>query len=302
MMQPTIGFIGTGSLGKPIAANLLSAGQALLVFNRTASKALPLAGAGAVICQSVEELARQCRVVFSMVSDDRALSSICLGPGGLLEHLLPGSLHISMSTILPQTAREMSALHKEKGQYYLAAPVFGRPEAAAARKLQVVVSGDQQARTMAEPLLRLAGASGIWDFGEETASANTVKLCGNFLIAALMEAMGESMALASKSGVDASAMWSMFNQTLFNTPLYHNYSRIILGAQFDPAAFTMTLGLKDIRLVLEQAASVDQSMPTAELLRGHMQHLVDSGKGNIDWSGVSLAVTQPPPPGSNINH
>ena len=282
------GFIGLGSLGTPIAVNLKESGHNLYVYNRTTAKTAALASKGAVVCNSIAALAKECAVVFTIVSDDAALQAICEGEDGLLQHLATGSIHISMSTILPQTAANLAALHEKKGQYYIAAPVFGRPEAAAIKKLNFVISGNEAIRKQIEPWLKDAGGMGVYHFGDAITAANTVKLCGNFLIASALEAIGESANLANESGVDAIAMWSMFSQTLFNTPLYHNYSNIILQQKFEPAAFTAKLGLKDMNLVLQQAADVKQPMPLATLLKENMQRLVNSGKDQIDWSAVSL--------------
>src|SRR5581483_8003119 len=199
----TIGFIGLGNLGTPIALNLVESGHQLFVYNRTASKAKPLTDKGATACASVKELAAKCTVILTIVSDDKTLTGICEGPDGLLENMQPGALHISMSTILPQTAQELGEKHQQKGQHYLASPVFGRPEAAQARKLNFVLSGKESLRKQAGPILKDAGAAGVWDFGDVITAANTVKLCGNFTIAAALEAIGESAALANRSGVDA---------------------------------------------------------------------------------------------------
>lgn len=287
-MKHTIGFIGLGSLGTPIAHNILASGHQLYVYNRTASKAAALASRGAVVCKSIEELARTCTVVLTIVSDDAALKSIC-EEDGLLQHLAPGSMHLSLSTVLPATAAYLAQLHKEREQYYIASPVFGRPEAAIARKLNFVLSGDEEGKKSIEPLLKDAGAAGIWDFGTEITAANTVKLCGNFLIASAIEAIGESIQLAQKSGVNPNALWSMLTQTLFNNPVYMNYSNVILHHQFEPAAFSMKLGLKDVNLILQQAAYVGQPMPFAGVLQKNMHQLVEDGKGHIDWSAVSIA-------------
>jgi 3-hydroxyisobutyrate dehydrogenase-like beta-hydroxyacid dehydrogenase len=284
------GFIGLGSLGTPIAINLLDSGHQLYVYNRTIAKAQPLEAKGAIVCDTVATLAKECDIIFTMVADDAALKDITTGPEGLLQHLKPGSQHISMSTILAQTAGELAALHQEKGQHYLSSPVFGRPEAAAARKLNFVVSGPKELREKATPLLQQAGGAGVWDFGDDILAANTIKLCGNFLIATALEAIGESAMLAKQSGVDAHKMWDFFSQTIFNAPIYQNYSKIILNQQFEPAAFTAKLGLKDLNLVLAQGAAAKQPMPMAELLQGHLISLVNSGKGAIDWSAVSLGV------------
>jgi 3-hydroxyisobutyrate dehydrogenase-like beta-hydroxyacid dehydrogenase len=288
-MQPqaNIGFIGLGNLGTPIAQNILASGYSLYVYNRTASKAVPLKEKGAIVCDSIASLAKQSDIVFSIVSDDAALKSIIRGSSGLLENSRPGTVHISMSTILPVTAEEMSALYLKHQQEYIAAPVFGRPEAAVARKLNFVISGGE-GRKKIETLLKDAGALSVYDFGENIKSANTVKLCGNFMIAAALEAMGESIHLAKQSGVDVQLMWSMMTQTLFTAPVYANYGNIILQEKFEPAAFTAKLGLKDMQLVLAQASAVNQLMPLADLLRNNLNELVETGREDMDWSALSI--------------
>ncbi|HVM89371.1 MAG TPA: NAD(P)-dependent oxidoreductase [Puia sp.] len=288
-MNNNIGFIGLGSLGTPIAMNLLESGHTICVYNRTIAKTAPFKAKGAVVCEHIAQLARQCNIVFTIVSDDAALKNISEGENGLLKNMQHGAIHISMSTILPQTAQELALLHQQHAQHYIASPVFGRPEAAIAKKLNFVTSGEPQIRQRVEPVLKQAGGMNVWDFGDNISAANTVKLCGNFLIASALEAIGESIFLANKSGVDAKQMWSMLTQTLFATPVYQNYSNIILQEKFDPAAFTMKLGLKDINLVLKQGKAVDQAMPVAEVLKKNMEQLISKGKENIDWSAVSLA-------------
>jgi len=289
-----IGFIGLGSLGTPIAMNILESGHTLHVYNRTVSKAKPLADKGAIVSQSVTALAKECDIVFTIVSDDAALKEISGGANGLVKNMKPGSIHVSMSTILPRTAEEISILHNAQKQHYLASPVFGRPEAASAKKLNFAISGPEKIRTKIEPLLKDAGAAGVWHFGDNITAANTVKLCGNFLIAGALEAIGESVNLADASGVKPQEMWNMFLQTIFNAPVYHNYSNIILNKKFEPAAFTARLGLKDLNLVLQQADAAKQEMPLANLVKDRMQRLVNSGKGEIDWSAVSTAVEKNP--------
>jgi 3-hydroxyisobutyrate dehydrogenase-like beta-hydroxyacid dehydrogenase len=285
-----LGFIGLGNLGAPIAENLLESGHELYVFNRTSSKAIPLKAKGAIVCESISALAKVVDMVFTIVSDDAALNSIVQGKDGLLAHGKPGSIHISMSTILPETAVSLEILHEQHKQHYLAVPVFGRPEAARIKKLNFVMSGSESIREKLKPILQDAGAAGIYDFGEQVSAANAVKLCGNFMIAAAIESMGESISLAKQSGVDTQAMWNMFTQTLFNSPIYINYGNIILQQKFEPASFTSKLGLKDLNLVRSQAASVDQLMPLADLLRGNLQELVDQGKDQLDWSAMYLGA------------
>jgi 3-hydroxyisobutyrate dehydrogenase-like beta-hydroxyacid dehydrogenase len=285
-MAAKIGFIGLGSLGTPIAINLAQSGHEFYVYNRTASKTAAVAAQGAVVCESIGALAAKCEVVFSLVSDDSALGNVV--NSGLIKHLQPGGVHVSISTILPLTAKELFEQHKRNGQHYLAAPVFGRPEAAAARRLNFVVSGESAIRQQIEPLLKDCGGMGVWDFGDDITHANTVKLCGNFLIAAALEAIGESTSLALGSGIDAQKMWAMLGQTLFNAPVYQLYSSIILQQKFDNAGFTVRLGLKDLNLVLEQAVSAGRYLPLANLLKKNMQELIQTGKSDLDWSAVSM--------------
>jgi len=285
-----IGFIGLGSLGTPIAANILESGHSLHVYNRTVSKTKPLADKGAIVKESISLLAKECDIIFTIVSDDAALKEISEGENGLIKNMKPGSIHVSMSTILPETAEKISILHEKQNQHYLAAPVFGRPEAAAAKKLNFAISGAEKLRKTIEPILKDAGGAAVWHFGDSITAANTVKLCGNFLIAGALEAIGESINLAGESGVNPHDMWNMFLQTLFNAPVYHNYANIILQKKFEPAAFTAKLGLKDLNLVLKQGKTVNQPMPLAELLKTNMERLVNNGKENIDWSAVSTAV------------
>jgi 3-hydroxyisobutyrate dehydrogenase-like beta-hydroxyacid dehydrogenase len=288
-VNPIIGFIGLGSLGSPIAENILEKDYRLIVYNRTGSKAIPFKEKGANVAGSIRELAEQSDFIFSIVSDDAALRSVVEGPDGILAGARKGCVHISMSTILPETAKQLHQLHQENQTFYLAAPVFGRPEAAKARKLNFAISGDEKTRKEVQPLLLDAGAAGIWEFGDGPDAANKVKLCGNFMIAAALEAIGETVALAEASGIDPRPMWEMFTKTMFAAPIYINYGKIILDKKFEPAAFTAKLGLKDLNLVLKQAAGVKQRLPLGDLLRENLEELVDSGKENIDWSAMYLA-------------
>lgn len=281
------GFIGLGNLGAAIAENIVGSGRELAVYNRTASKTKALTDKGAKAYPSVKALAEECDIILTIVSDDAALKSVS---EELLTSMKPGGIHVSMSTILPQTAEELNKLHTEKGLHYLAAPVFGRPEAARAKKLNFVLSGEEKIRKLAEPVLKDAGGAGVWDFGDTITAANTIKLCGNFMIAAAMEAIGESVGMAEKAGLDKEKMWSFFTQTLFNSPIYINYGATIVNKAFEPAAFTAQLGLKDMKLVNEQARQLQQPAPLASLLQQHMQYLVDNGQAHVDWSAVATAA------------
>lgn len=285
-----LGFIGLGNLGTPIAENLLQKGHSLLVYNRTASKAQPLADKGAVIAASVKELAAACDVVFTIVSDDAALNHLTLNNDGIAANLKAGGIHISMSTILPATSTHLADIHAQHKNHYIAAPVLGRPEAAKARKLNFMVSGDASVIGIIKPLLTDGGAANIFEYGTEVGAANVAKLCSNFLIVSAMESMAEAINMAAKSGVDATAWHSMVTQTLFNTPVYVNYGTALLKEAYAPGGFALRLGLKDVNLMLSQANSVEAKMPTAELIKHQFDTCMEKGLSENDWTAIALAL------------
>lgn len=285
-----IGFIGLGNLGSPIAENVLQKNQRLFVYNRTASKAEPLVEKGAIRCTSIKELAQKCDIVFSVVSDDGALSDVTKGDNGIAQNLKEHGVHVSVSTILPATAKELAQVHKQFNNHYIAAPVMGRPEAARAGKLNFLVSGEAKIIETIRPLLHDAGGIGIWEFGNETQAANVAKLCTNFLIVSAIESMAEGMNLAKKSGVDSTAWINMITQTLFAAPIYINYSNILLKEMFQPAGFALRLGLKDVNLVMSQSNEVNAEMPIGKLMQKRLYECVEIGLGDHDWTAMALAL------------
>ncbi|GAA0557491.1 3-hydroxyisobutyrate dehydrogenase-like beta-hydroxyacid dehydrogenase [Chitinophaga japonensis] len=289
-----IGFIGLGHLGTPIAENLLMQHQPVYVYNRTAAKAQPLLEKGAVICTSVKELAGLCDVVFSIVSDDAALHHITEGPDGIAAHLKAGGVHISMSTILPATSTALAALHHKHNNHYIAAPVMGRPEAARARKLNFLVSGQSDVIETIKPLLQDAGAVNTWEFGAEAGAANTAKLCSNYLILSGVAAMAEGINMAQRSGIDPHQWMQMLTQTLFNAPFYHIYSAALLKEAYLPAGFSLQMGLKDANLVMQQAQSVEAQMPLGQKLQELLQQSLAQGLGDHDVIAMALAIQKGP--------
>jgi 3-hydroxyisobutyrate dehydrogenase-like beta-hydroxyacid dehydrogenase len=290
-MTETLGFIGLGSMGLPIASNLLLAGYALRVYNRTASKSAPLVEKGAEAATNPADVAIPGGVVLTMLADDRALEQVCLPDGSFVQRLGPGGVHISLSTIAPATARHLAEHHAKFGVNYVAAPVFGRPSAAAAKRLWVCSSGPKDAKRTAEPILASIG-QGTFDFGEDAGSANVVKLCGNFLIASAIEALSESLTLAEKNGVDKREVSELFGKTLFACPVYQSYGQQIAEEKFEPAGFRLALGLKDINLALQTAALSSMPMPIASLLRDRWLAAVARGRGDMDWTAVALGVAE----------
>lgn len=285
-----IGFIGLGNLGTPIAENILKKQEQLFVYNRTESKMQPLVEKGASRCSSIKELASACHVVFSMMSDDAALNQITKGNEGIAQNLKAGGIHICMSTILPATASQLAAIHKQNNSHYIAAPVMGRPEAARAGKLNFLVSGEKQVIDKIKPLLQDAGGAGVWEFGNEPAAANVAKLCSNSLIVSAIESMAEAINLAKKSGIDATVWMSMLTQSLFAAPVYINYSTILLKEMYQPAGFTLKLGLKDINLIMEQSREVNAEMPIGQLLQQRFNEGIAGGLGDHDWTAVALML------------
>ena len=290
-MAETLGFIGLGNMGEPIAASLLRAGFALRVYNRTAAKSAALVAKGAAQIPSAAEVAQAGGIVLTMLADDRAVEEVALREHSFVERLGAGGIHISLSSIGPATSRRLAEHHAKHKVEYLAAPVFGRPEAAAAARLWVCTSGAPAAKQRVQPVLT-AISQGIFDFGEDVGAANVVKLCGNFLIAAAIEAMAESQTLARKNGVDPKQLAEMFGKTLFAGPVYQGYGKQIAEQRFEPAGFRLALGLKDINLALQTGASSSVPMPIASVLRDRWLESVAKGRADMDWTAVALAVAE----------
>ena len=287
-MSEQVGFIGLGEMGLGMARNLLAAGYPLKVYNRTRSKAEPLSALGAQSAPTAADAVTPGGVAVTMLSDDRALEEVTTG-GALAQRLGEGGIHVSMSTISPETARRLAQYHAQGGSVYVAAPVFGRPEAAASRRLWICTSGPKAAKERIKPLLDAMG-QGTFDFGEEVAAANVTKLAGNFLIASAIEALGEAFVLAQKNGVDRAALADMLGKTLFASTVYQAYGRAIADRRFTPPGFKLELGLKDVDLVLGLASKSRTPMPIASLLHDRFIAALAKGRENFDWSAISIAA------------
>ena len=261
-----IGFLGLGNMGVAIAANLVRAAHEVTIWNRSAERARPLVDLGATLATSPKAAASERDVVFTMLADDAALDSVMAGANGLVAGLEPGALHVSMSTIAVATAERIAVTHRAQGQRFLCAPVFGRPEAAAAAKLFVVAAGDPADLQTASPLLGVIGQR-VFYVGDTPSAASLVKLCGNFMILSAVEAMGEAMALAEKGGVAKQQLLEVLTGTLFDSPIYRTYGAILAAERFRPAGFAAPLGLKDMRLVGQSAEALRVPMPLLSLLR-----------------------------------
>ena len=280
-----VGFLGLGQMGAAIAANILRAGHDLTVWNRSPGKAEPLVSAGAAMARTPREAAGGRDIVLSMLADDAAVESVLSGDDGLLAGLGANALHVSLSTIAVATADDVAARHISRGRRFISAPVFGRPDAAAAAKLFVVAGGDAAEIERARPLFEAIGQR-VFQVGERPSAANLVKLCGNFAILAAIETMGEAMALAEKGGVRKAQLLEVLTGTLFDAPVYRNYGAILVNESFRPAGFAAPLGLKDMRLAAEAAEKSVTPMPLLSLLRDRLLETIAKEGADIDWSAI----------------
>lgn len=279
------GFIGLGSMGLPMAKNLYEAGMDLVVFNRTESKADPLKKEGIEVADSASGLAKQSDLLITMVSDDDALLSV-LYDEGVLENLKKDAIHVCMSTISTELAREVTEVHEEEGHTYVSAPVFGRPDMAVAGKLWIVAAGQPSSISKVQKVFDTTGRN-TTIVGEEPWHANLVKVAGNFMIASMIESFAETFALIEKSGVDKHLYLDIMTSALFDVPVYKGYGKLMADETFSPAGFKMKHGLKDVGLALESANEVEVPMPTASLIHNHLLSAMARGWADYDWSALA---------------
>ncbi|MEW2478240.1 NAD(P)-dependent oxidoreductase [Mycobacterium sp. NPDC049093] len=279
-----IGFIGLGNMGAAMAANLLTAGHEVTVYNRSPDKVTALVAQGAVPAASVSDACHGDAVV-TMLANDAAVEAVTFGENGILAHLSAGAVHVSSSTVSVALADRLTAAHAETGQGFVAAPVFGRPEAAAAAKLFVVAAGAPATVETVSPIFEAIGQR-TFMLGEEPRAANLVKISGNFLIASVIESLGEAMALVGKAGVDKQQYLELLTSTLFDAPVYRTYGGLLAREEFSPAGFAAPLGLKDVKLALSAGEELQVPLPVASLLRDRFLTLLATGGGKLDWSAV----------------
>lgn len=285
-----VGVVGLGSMGAAMAARLLDQGWPVAVWNRSPAAEEPLLAKGAVRAATPAEAAAG-GIVLSMVSDDAALKSVTTGDAGILSGLGEGGVHLSMSTVSPALAADLAAAHQAAGVAYVAAPVFGQPPAAAAGQLWIAMSGPAAAKDTARPVLEALGQA-VHDFGEVAEAANVVKLGGNFMIAAAVEAMAETFTLLEKHGVSSRQAHELYSTSIFAAPIYRNYGGFIVDRKFSPPRFRMKLGLKDIGLALAAGEKVGAPMPFAAVLRERFIGSIAHGRGDLDWTAIALDAAE----------
>jgi 3-hydroxyisobutyrate dehydrogenase-like beta-hydroxyacid dehydrogenase len=286
-----LGFIGLGAMGRAMAQNLLAAGHTLTVYNRTRARAEPLRDLGAFVADSPAEAAHEAEAVVTMLADDKAVEEAVFGDEGLAKGLAAGAVHVSSSTLSVELSKRLDAAHQTRGQGYVSAPVFGRPDAAAARQLWVVVAGRPAVVDRCLPIFDALGR-GVSRLGDDPPAANVVKLSGNFIIASMLEALAEAFTLARKSGVEPAVFLEVFRSVMARAPIFERYAGVIAEGAYAPAGFKMYLGLKDMSLVLAAGAAAEVPMPLASLLRDNMLQAVAQGSGDLDWSALAALAAE----------
>ncbi|HEY2401114.1 MAG TPA: NAD(P)-dependent oxidoreductase [Steroidobacteraceae bacterium] len=279
-----IGFIGLGQMGSAMATNLLKAGHAVTVFNRSPEKLRPLLELGAHPAASIADTCGG-ELVVTMLADDTAVADAAFKSEGIVNVLPQDAIHLSMSTISVALSKRLHEAHAKAGQQFVAAPVFGRPDAAAAAKLYIVAAGSPAAVTNCQPLFDVLGQK-TFPIGTEPSSANLVKLSGNFLLAAAIEALGEAIALVDKADIDPSVFVELLTSSLFNAPAYKTYGGLIAESRFEPAHFAAPLGFKDINLALAAAETLRVPMPLGSLLHDRFLRLLAEGGERLDWAAI----------------
>lgn len=279
-----VGFVGLGSMGVAMASNLLKAGHHVRVWNRSRGPMLELASRGAEIAATPAD-AFQGDACISMLSNDEVVRHVVMD-GDMIPASGSSTTHINMATISVSLARELTQFHASREVPYISAPVFGARAVAESAKLNILAAGDADTVDRFRSLFEAIGQK-TWYVGSDPSQANLVKIAGNFMVASAIEAMAESAALVKASGLEAHSVLEILTTALFNVPVYRHYANLIAGRKFEPAGFKLTLGLKDVDLAIEAAASADLQLSFANVLRSVFLEAISQGHGNKDWSAIA---------------
>ena len=285
-----VGFIGLGKMGFPMAANLLAAGHRLTVYNRTKTRAAELAARGAIVVDAPEDCCDS-SVVITMLSDDKAFEELLLSNDKFLDSLLPNTVHLCMSTISVAFSEKLAEVHANARQLYVAAPVFGRPEAAASRKLTIVAAGPKNGIETCLPLFD-ALAKKTFVLGSTAAHANLVKLGSNFLLFAMIESLGEAVAFARKTGLDPNEFVNIITQTVFDSGAYRVFGPMIAQSKYEPVAFPLSMVLKDLALLLLAADDAEVPLPFANVIRDQLSTAIARGYQDLDETALSRIAAE----------
>jgi 3-hydroxyisobutyrate dehydrogenase-like beta-hydroxyacid dehydrogenase len=280
-----IGFAGVGRMGEGMVRNLLKAGHSVAVYNRTRSRAEALVADGASVVDSPGEACAGASLVISILADDAATEAVTFGPDGLLDSLSPGAVHACMATISIELGERLSQSHAAAKQGYVSAPVFGRPPAAAAAQLFVVAGGAEAALAICQPAFEAMGQR-TFVVGEAPSAANIVKISGNFMLASVIESLGEAFALTRSYGINPDDFLEVLTSTIFPAPVYKAYGGMVAKDRYEPAGFKLPLGLKDVGLALSAAEAKTVPMPLGSLVRDQFLTALARGYHEFDWAGL----------------
>lgn len=281
-----IAFLGLGGMGSGMARSLMKHGHKVTAWNRSSEPAEAIHEQGAQVAATPAEAARHAEIAITMLADDRAVESVVLGESGLAEGLPKDAVHVSMSTISVALSERLDLAHAERGQQFVAAPVFGRPDQAEGGKLFIAAAGSGDAVKRICPALDAMGQR-TFVIGETPAQANLLKLTGNFLITCVIESLAEAFALTTKGGIETTKVYELLTETLFAAPVYKTYGGMILEGKFSPPGFKMALGQKDNRLIQLAAEKLEVPLPFAGIVRDRFLAALAHGDGDLDWSAIA---------------
>jgi 3-hydroxyisobutyrate dehydrogenase-like beta-hydroxyacid dehydrogenase len=282
-----VGFIGMGRMGQAMARRLIDAGHDVGIYNRTREKAKPLADAGATIVATVEAAARYGEAVYTMLADDAAVDDVAFQPGGLLQSIPEGAIHICAGTHGIAVIRKLKAAHAARDQVLVAAPMLGRPELVASGQAGVVASGQLQALERCKPLFDAIGRR-AFAAGADPEAATAIKITNNFVLGCAIEAMGEGMSLVRKYGVETGVLYDVMTDGLFNCSAYKLYGKIIVDESYATVGQMATLGLKDADLALYAAGLAGVPLPSGNVWRDRLVGAIAHGDGGKDWAVMAL--------------
>jgi 3-hydroxyisobutyrate dehydrogenase-like beta-hydroxyacid dehydrogenase len=282
-----IGFIGTGRMGSEMVRRLLDAKHDVGVYNRTASKAKPLADAGAKTVGSIADAARYGEAIYTMLADDAALEDVVFQNNGLLAALPKGGIHICAGTHGIPVIRKIKKAHADKGQTLICAPMIGRPELVSSGTAGIVAAGPADAMAKCKPAFDAIGRR-TYEAGADPEAAAALKLTNNFVLGCAIEAMGEGFSLTRKYGVEPQVFYELMTDFLFNCSAYKVYGKIIVDESYSKVGQMAALGLKDANLAIEAAGLVNVPLPSGNVWRDRLVGAVAHGDGGKDWAVMAL--------------
>ena len=277
-----VGFLGLGSMGRAMAARLMAAGHDVVVWNRSAGPREELASQGAIAVDNPGE-ALAVDLSISMLANDVAVDAV-LCDDNLPSHRI---VHANMASVSPDMAKILSARFEQAGHGYVASPVLGRPNVAASGGLNILAAGSTEDIALLQPLFEAMGTR-TWPLGELPHTANVVKIAVNYTIIHALQALAESISIASSAGVKPTDFVEVLTSTLFGGVVFTGYGNLIAERDYTPAAFTLDLGLKDLGLAESTAQAAGISLPSSPLLRELFEAaLADPELADKDWSAVA---------------